>query len=45
VRTLVRGVTVHRDGEILAAPGTGRFLSVHDDYAAAAAGAAAGAPA
>jgi allantoinase len=45
VRTLVRGVTVHRDGEILAAPGTGRFLSVHDDYAAASAGAAAGAPA
>jgi allantoinase len=45
VRTLVRGVTVHRDGEILAAPGTGRFLSVHDDYAAAGADAAAGAPA
>jgi len=36
----VRGVTVHRDGEILAAPGTGRFLSVHDDYAAAPAAAA-----
>jgi allantoinase len=35
VRTLVRGVTVHRDGEILGAPGTGRFLSCHDDYAVA----------
>jgi dihydroorotase-like cyclic amidohydrolase len=35
VRTLVRGVTVHRDGEIVAAPGSGRYLSVHDDYAAA----------
>jgi hypothetical protein len=35
VRTLVRGITVHRDGEIVAAPGTGRFLSAHDDYAAA----------
>jgi dihydroorotase-like cyclic amidohydrolase len=40
VRTLVRGTTVHRDGEIVAAPGSGRFLSVHDDYAAAPAAAA-----
>jgi allantoinase len=45
VRTLVRGVTVHRDGEIVAPPGTGRFLSVHDDYAAAPAGAASEVPA
>ena len=32
VRTLVRGETVYADGEILAAPGWGRFLSCHDDY-------------
>ena len=32
VRTLVRGETVYRDGEILAAPGSGRFLSCHGDY-------------
>jgi allantoinase len=32
VRTLVRGETVYADGEIEAAPGEGRFLSVHDDY-------------
>jgi allantoinase len=31
VRTLVRGETVYADGEILAAPGSGRFLSCHDD--------------
>jgi allantoinase len=31
VRTLVRGETVYLDGEILAAPGWGRFLSCHDD--------------
>jgi dihydroorotase-like cyclic amidohydrolase len=45
VRTLVRGMTVHRDGEIVAPPGTGRFLSVHDDFAAAPVAAAAGATA
>ena len=33
VRTLVRGETVFVDGEIVAEPGSGRFLSVHDDYA------------
>ena len=32
VRTLVRGETVFVDGEIVAEPGSGRFLSVHDDY-------------
>jgi len=32
MRTLVRGETVYRDGEILAAPGSGRFLSCHGDY-------------
>jgi allantoinase len=32
VRTLVRGETVYADGEILAQPGSGRFLSCHDDY-------------
>jgi dihydroorotase-like cyclic amidohydrolase len=32
VRTLVRGETVYADGEILAAPGSGRFLSCHGDY-------------
>jgi len=42
VRTLVRGITVHRDGEIVVPPGTGRFLSVHDDFAAAPAAAPAG---
>jgi allantoinase len=31
VRTLVRGQTVYADGEILAGPGFGRFLSCHDD--------------
>jgi dihydroorotase-like cyclic amidohydrolase len=31
VRTLVRGETVYADGEILAEPGSGRFLSCHDD--------------
>ena len=31
VRTLVRGETVYAGGEILAAPGSGRFLSCHDD--------------
>jgi allantoinase len=36
VRTLVRGETVYADGEILAAPGSGRFLSCHDDNALAA---------
>jgi allantoinase len=33
VRTLVRGETVFLDGEILARPGSGRFLSCHGDYA------------
>jgi allantoinase len=37
VRTLVRGETVYADGEILADPGSGRFLSCHDDYSLAAA--------
>jgi allantoinase len=32
VRTLVRGETVYADGEIVAAPGWGRFLSCHGDY-------------
>jgi allantoinase len=32
VRTLVRGETVYADGEIVAAPGSGRFLSCHGDY-------------
>ncbi|HYX86771.1 MAG TPA: allantoinase AllB [Gaiellales bacterium] len=32
VRTLVRGETVYADGEIVAQPGFGRFLSCHDDY-------------
>jgi allantoinase len=32
VRTLVRGETVHADGEIVAEAGSGRFLSCHDDY-------------
>ena len=32
VRTLVRGETVFVDGEIVSEPGSGRFLSVHDDY-------------
>jgi allantoinase len=32
VRTLVRGETVYAGGEILAAPGSGRFLSRHGDY-------------
>ena len=36
VRTLVRGETVYADGEILAAPGSGRFLSSQDDYSLAA---------
>jgi allantoinase len=33
VRTLVRGETVYADGEILAAPGSGRFLARGADYA------------
>jgi allantoinase len=33
VRTLVRGETVFADGEILAAPGSGRFLDRGGDYA------------
>jgi allantoinase len=33
VRTLVRGETVYADGEILAEPGYGHFLSCHGDYA------------
>jgi len=32
VRTLVRGETVYAGGEIVAEPGSGRFLSCHDDY-------------
>jgi hypothetical protein len=32
VRTLVRGETVYADGEILAEPGSGAFLSCHDDH-------------
>jgi dihydroorotase-like cyclic amidohydrolase len=35
VRTMVRGETVFADGEIVAAPGSGRFLSCHDDYSLA----------
>ncbi len=35
VRTLVRGETVYADGEIVAAPGSGQFLSCHDDYSLA----------
>jgi allantoinase len=35
VRTLVRGETVYADGEILAAPGWGRFLSCHGDHSLA----------
>ena len=35
VRTLVRGETVYAAGEILAEPGSGRFLSCHGDYALA----------
>ena len=35
VRTLVRGETVYADGEIVAQPGSGRFLSCHDDYSLA----------
>jgi len=37
VRTLVRGETVYADGEILAEPGSGRFLSCQDDYSLGAA--------
>jgi allantoinase len=40
VRTLVRGETVYANGEILAEPGSGRFLSCHDDYALGARGSA-----
>ncbi len=29
---MVRGETVYADGEIVAEPGSGRFLSCHDDY-------------
>jgi allantoinase len=32
MRTLVRGETVYAEGEILAEPGFGRFLSSQDDY-------------
>jgi allantoinase len=32
VRTLVRGETVYADGEIVAAPGSGAFLSCQDDF-------------
>jgi dihydroorotase-like cyclic amidohydrolase len=32
VRTLVRGETVYAGGEIVAEPGSGRFLSCRDDY-------------
>jgi dihydroorotase (multifunctional complex type) len=32
VRTLVRGETVFADGQIVSEPGSGRFLSVHDDF-------------
>jgi len=32
VRTLVRGETVYADGEILAEPGSGRFLSCQEDH-------------
>jgi dihydroorotase-like cyclic amidohydrolase len=35
VRALVRGETVFAGGEILAEPGSGRFLSCHGDYALA----------
>jgi allantoinase len=38
LRTLVRGETVYAGGEILAEPGSGRFLSCHGDYALAAHG-------
>jgi allantoinase len=44
-RTLVRGTTVYRDGEITVAPGHGEFLSSQDDHAAAAARPAAAASA
>jgi hypothetical protein len=32
VRTLVRGETVYAEGEILAEPGYGRFLSSQESY-------------
>jgi allantoinase len=35
IRTLLRGETVYGDGEITAAPGTGKFLSVQDDHSLA----------
>ena len=35
VRTMVRGETVYADGEIVAEPGSGRFLSCHDDFSLA----------
>jgi allantoinase len=35
VRTLVRGETVYADGQILAVPGWGRFLSCHGDHSLA----------
>ena len=35
VRTLLRGETVYAGGEILARPGSGRFLSCHGEYALA----------
>ena len=43
VRTLVRGTTVYRDGEITVAPGYGEFLSSQHDHAAHASGPAAAA--
>jgi len=36
VRTLVRGETVFADGEIVAEPGSGAYLSRHDDHSLAA---------
>jgi allantoinase len=38
IRTLVRGETAFLDGEILAEPGSGRFLSCRDDYSLVAGG-------
>ena len=36
VRTLVRGETVYADGEVVAEPGSGAYLSRHDDHSLAA---------
>jgi allantoinase len=44
VRTIVRGTTVYRDGEIQVAPGHGRFLSSQEPGRAASAGAVEVAP-